>query len=257
MSYKNLSNEIIKKKITGMLKICGNNMDSNFNFNYENENIEREELEYLCTRCSSMVKEIKDKEKANEQEKKQLLQAQNDREKEQKRIEKEKKERYIMDNSIHDPSDLVRLKFRFFNLSSPDKDDPNGENPLSAGPFFQDILSQFKHELNTHQYKLYAAVYNGDDMSGFEEYKQRNLNKCFASRMEEKDNATYFFACFRCQIIDEKCVYHSLWISNCHNDIRKMFPEFNFGEAPNADVFVDNFMSQGDNFGYIDEIYAR
>jgi hypothetical protein len=252
MPYSKLSDDILKKKIAAALKSCDIET-TGINTNYENA--DRQELENICTKCTEIVAAIKKKKQVAEAVEREKLKQQQEEEKAKRRLEQEQMEKHIKETSIVSPELLTRLKFRFFNLAIPDNNDPEGNDPISSGPFFENIEEQFTHELNSHKYKVYAATYNGDDMSDKEEYQQKNLNKCFASRVEEKDMCLYFFTCFRCIVNEGKCSYQSYWVSNYAHDIGDLFSEFDFNEI-SKDVFVHNFTRCSNN-AVINEIYAR
>uniref|UniRef100_A0A6C0AD54 Uncharacterized protein n=1 Tax=viral metagenome TaxID=1070528 RepID=A0A6C0AD54_9ZZZZ len=248
MQYSKLSDEILTKKILSHLKELSR--DENL------ENKSRQDLEDLCT---SLALECKNEK--NRIKEKMALEAEQNRieeenEKDERRKEKEAKEQEILENSIVDPSLLYRTKSRFFNLAVPSDGDPDGLAPISSPPFFENIKDQFENELGN--YKIYSALYELEDMTGQEEYKIKNRNKCFAS-MVENDYLKYFFVCFRIlkNLETGKIIYQSYWISNMKKGPSEIFEEFNFSE--NTENFIDKFMKGfcEEGFEILDEIYVR
>jgi DNA repair exonuclease SbcCD ATPase subunit len=265
MNYSKLSTEIIIKKINASTKEIRelvyelDGFQSDFSELYPN--LSREQLEELCTSFANRSKELKARLKKKRDELAEIERQEEEAEREEKRKEKERKRLEIIEKSINDTSLLDRIKYRFFNLSIPDEEDPEGLNPASSPPFFNTKEEQFLHELKSTNFRLYTATYNGQDMSDQEEYKQKNLNKCFVANIEE-NYSDYLFVVFRLIKSDicGKCYYHSLWISNMKQNLNEIedLNIFDFKEDTNIDWFALLFSKFGSETStLIDEIYAR
>lgn len=261
MNYSKLSDDVLRSKITRSradLAEMSYFLDIVQSEEYSQLNeMSREQLEEECTRLANECKTMKNAVKEKEKQIAEQRRLEEEAELEAKRKEKQDKIQMILDNSIVPPDLLTRLKFRFFNHAKFDPEDPEGLDPLSSGPFFEDKHSQFVHELSCHPFRIYSAEYNGDDMSGEEEYKQKNLNKLFGTMVEE-DFKEYLFVCFRMSVDNGRCVYSSLWISNHKTDLAELFPGFNFHEYHHGDheIFA-NLFKKTTLDTVIDEFYAR
>lgn len=269
MNYTKFSDDILRKKINSSIKdiremkgFLNLELDSSEELCTETDRVK---LEELCTNLAAEAKNLKGLVKKAEEQAAEERRKEEELERELQRQEKERKQEEIKNRSIIDKELLVRLKFRFFNLAVPDSEDPEGLNPLSSGPFFEDKISQFRHELVEKPFRLFSATYVGDDMSGKEEYMQKNLNKTFVSIIEE-DFKDYLFVCFRVILTEGRCIYRSYWVSNLKEDLTDLFPTFEFTELDRntqIDDFVNNFdrtQQDQNNTSHemvIDEIYAR
>lgn len=244
--FSKLSNDVLIKKITALSKDLDDFIPPDFS------SFSREDIESLCTEITSKVKILKDSAKKLQEEEAQKRKLEEEEEIKKRKLEKEAKEKEILDNSICDPNLLNRLKNRFFNLAVPDEDDPDGLNPNTSPPFFDNIKDQFHNELSNREFKFYKAVYNAEDMSDQEEYKIRNRNKTLASIVQE-DYSMYFFVCFRILKENDEIKYVSYWISNFKNNLSEKFDSFEFEELE-LNNFIDFFMKNED---CMDEIYVR
>lgn len=256
-----LSDEILRKKINAY-----NTEINNMRYILEIPQTDHEPctetdraiLEEMCNSLANLSKSMKAEVKVHEDEKAEARRLEEEQERERRRLEKEAKDKYISDNSIHDQTTFDRLKFRFFNLSVQDPDDPEGLNPASSGPFFEDKFEQFMHEIQSTNYKLYGATYNNSDMNNAEEYMRVNFNKGLVSQVEE-NYPHFFFVCFRAIIIEHTCVYSSYWICNYNKCPSTLFPEFEFEEFEEMGdrrTFCYQFKKSTDK-QTISEIYAR
>lgn len=258
MNMSKLSDEVLRKKINAY------NADLN-NMRYVLEipqvdhepctETDRTILEEMCNSLAMLTKKLRADVKVHEDKKIEAQRLEEEQEREQRRLEKEAKDTYIRENSIHDQSMFDRLKFRFFNLSVQDPDDPEGLNPASSGPFFENKNEQFKHEIQSTNYKLYSAVYHNSEMDNAEGYMQANLNRGLASQVEE-NFPHFFFVCFRAVRIENTCKYKSYWICNYNKCPSTLFPEFEFREITEKSLFCALFMKIEDEQN-ISEIYAR
>lgn len=216
---------------------------------------EKEELAELCLTLDAEVKAIKDEltNKKNLALEQQRLEE--EEEKANRLAEKIQKEQFITDNAIVDYSLMDRLKFRFFNLATFDEEDPEGLNPLSSPPFYETKEEQFIEELVYSSFKVYNATYNGESMSGKPEFMQKNLNKSFASIVEESQYNKMLFVSFRIIVKDGICSYESVWISNIKQDLSTIldFDMFDFTKFDFKNVEFN--MVEDDSL--IDQIFAR
>lgn len=186
------------------------------------------------------------------------------------------------------PEFLTRLKVRFFNLAKPDEDDPEGINPISSPPFFENKHEQFCNELLNSSFKLYHGIFLEEENEEKEEqgeqkqeeehkefYLHRNFNKLFCSRIED-EYSHYFFVVFRCIITEKGIIYESYWISNHVLHPSTIFDNFDWKEEENKLEFCEKFkrsdlhcieskqdyetfLTNNDYFSkiLIDEVYAR
>ena len=248
--YAKLNDEILKKKIFSLISqkkdLCGKNSEVNVT------EISRQDLEKICSDLESEVKSLKNDVKRIEEENEKKRIAEEQLENERRQLEKERAHNELLENSISDPNLLSRMKYRFFNLSVMSEDDPEGLCPTTSPPFFENLNDQIKNEIETSDLKFYKGEYLYENMTGMEEYKIKNRNKCFAS-MIESDYAQYFFVCFRVLERDGEITFPSYWVSNMKKNPSEIFEEWNFSEMDKSDFYKEFLKSEGN----IDEIYAR
>lgn len=244
--FSKLSNDVLIKKVNALSK------DIDDFILPDVSSSSRDDLEALCIDLTSKVKILKDAAKKIQEEENQRRKLEEEEEIQRRKLEKEAKEKEIIDNSVCDPNYLNRLKNRFFNLAVPDEDDPEGLNPNTSPPFFDNIKDQFHNELSQRSFKFYKATYNAEDMSDQEDFKIRNRNKTLASMVQE-EHSMYFFVCFRIINEENKIKYISYWISNFNGNLSEIFDSFDFEELE-LNNFIDYFMK---NENSIDEIYVR
>ena len=248
------SEVILTKKILAYIKIIKEeHPESETLYNYES--YDKEQLANLCIQLDQEVKLIKDelskkKELALEQQR-----LEEEEEREIKMAEKAQKEKFIIDNSIVDISLMDRLKFRFFNLSIFDPEDPEGLNPLCSPPFYETKEEQFLEELLNSSFRVYTANYNGESMSGKPDFMQKNLNKSFISIVEESQYNNMLFVSFRIIIKDGLCRYNSVWISNIKQDLSTIpdFDMFTFIEESKNNIVFKLLEDET----LIEQIFAR
>jgi hypothetical protein len=245
---------ILIKKIGASIKFM---KEENTEFEYELDYtlFDKEKLAELCFELENKVKAIK----AVEQTNKMNLALQQQRIEEEERAiklaEKMQKEQFVIDNSIVDCNQMDRLKFRFFNLATYDDEDPEGLNPLYSPPFYETKEQQFSEELIKSSFKVYAATYNGETMSGKPLYMQKNLNKSFASMVEDSQYIKMLFVSFRTIVENDVCRYESVWISNIKQDLSTIgdFDNFEFVEKDKNTIEFNML----ENEILVEQIFAR
>ena len=266
IKLKKLPTEILVKKIQGHYKTLNE------------ENLctleDKEELVILCCELELKIKVLKDALKKEQELVAEQQRLEDEEEREQRRIVKECKEKFLNDNSKLSPELMDRLKYRFFNLSVRDDEDPEGTNPASSPPFFETKEEQFLCELVNNDFNLYTAEYITDSTTWEKpEYMQKNLNKTLANAIEECQYVKMLFVCFRITECNGVRKYRSLWISNVKQDLSTIpeFSEFKFSKLESLEnIFYNKRMqlleyvkafgkdhNESDIFIYIDEIYAR
>jgi hypothetical protein len=261
MNFSKLSDDVLRSKIIRSRADINDmayflNTDTRRYFP-ELGDISRIELEIECVGLANECKRLKAVVKEKEKQIADQRRLEEEAELEASRKEKQEKTQQILDNSIVSPDLLTRLKFRFFNHAKYDDSDPEGLDPLSSGPFFEDKHLQFSHELSLSPFRLYSAEYSSPEMSSEEEYKQRNLNKLFGTMVED-EYKEFLFVCFRVVKYESTCKYYSLWISNHKMDLSSLFTSFEFHEFSPGDyeIFANLFKKTTDE-NVIDEFYAR
>lgn len=249
------SDAILIKKIGASIKYIREER-SDFVCADDYTGFDKEKLAELCLSFEKEVKTLKDE---RIHKKNQAMEQQRLEEEEERAIklaERKEKEQFVLDNSIVDCSRMDRLKFRFFNLSTFDPEDPDGLNPLNSPPFYETKEEQFSEELANSPFKVYAATYNGENMSGRPDFMQKNLNKSFVSMVEESAYIKMLFVSFRIIIKDDdSCVYESVWISNMKKELSTIpdFDNFDFTEVSNRDITF-NLLQDAT---LMDQIFAR
>ena len=235
---------------------------------------DKEELVVLCYELDMKVKVFKDTLKREQELAAEQQRLEDEEERELKRIAKEAKERFLTENSKLSPELMDRLKYRFFNLSVRDSEDPEGTNPASSPPYFETKEEQFLNELINNDFNLYTAEYITDSTTWEKpEYMQKNLNRTLANAIEEGEYLKMLFVCFRITECNGVRKYKSLWISNIKQDLSTIpeFSDFTFSKLENIENIFYNKKAQlleyvkafgkehneSDLFTYIDEIYAR
>lgn len=268
IKLRKFSDEILQKKINANLKFIKEVEPDYFN----NQPCELVETAYYCLLLDHKVKSIKEEQNKEKLRLAEQQRLEDEEERENKRLEKEAKQKFILDNSLASPDLMDRLKFRFFNLSVKDnEEDPEGLNPASSPPFFSTKEEQFSNELqkawDEEKIHVYFSIYNGESMIGKPEYMKKNLNKTLAATVEQHDLSKLLFVCFRIEdfigYIDKKeyCTYGSIWITSMKLS-PSHFPEFEMfdfvswdqGEVESIALSFERTLGKNN---IIDEIYAR
>lgn len=264
--YSKLSDDVIIKKLKANI-----NNDLSYEITLELatlfENFNRSVAEELCTRLETINKEIKDRKKAEELERKKIEDLAKSAKAatggDDEEIINEKEKEYKLVFTSEEVGAFTEIK-NGFGIRLVDENE---------SPIYPSLHEQFKSiVLKYPRLKFYRLSYSEQsDYNPDREFMHVNLNSGFISQFEKLSK--YLFGCFRLIVnpLTNKCLYNSLLISCIEEPISElltdigMFELFTSEEISGFDesernreinMFLDEFQKTTSN-AVLSEKYLR